>query len=67
MNNIFHTPKPIHTMYDLKGATYHGRYVKKTKITRKSHHGEEVRDFYKKKKQKKTKKKRRKTKKTNIF
>jgi 1-phosphatidylinositol-4-phosphate 5-kinase len=22
MNNIFHTPKPIHTLYDLKGATY---------------------------------------------
>ena len=63
MNNIFHTPKPIHTMYDLKGATYHGRYVKKTKITRKSHHGEEVRDFYKKKKQKKTKKNKKKKKK----
>ena len=32
MNNIFHTPKPIHTLYDLKGATYSGRYVKKSKF-----------------------------------
>jgi 1-phosphatidylinositol-4-phosphate 5-kinase len=31
MNNIFHTPKPIHTLYDLKGATYSGRYVKRSK------------------------------------
>ena len=30
MNNIFHTPKPIHTLYDLKGATYSGRYVKRS-------------------------------------
>ena len=36
MNNIFHTPKPIHTLYDLKGATYSGRYVKKTKFEFKS-------------------------------
>merc|ERR1739841_216069 len=27
MNNIFLTPHPIHTKYDLKGATYSGRYV----------------------------------------
>ena len=32
MNNIFHTPKPIHTLYDLKGATYSGRYVKRSKF-----------------------------------
>ena len=32
MNNIFHTPKPIHTLYDLKGATYSGRYVKTSKF-----------------------------------
>ena len=42
MNNIFQTPKPIHTMYDLKGATYHGRYVKHTKIMAKSHMGQDV-------------------------
>jgi 1-phosphatidylinositol-4-phosphate 5-kinase len=35
MNNIFHTPKPIHTMYDLKGATYSGRYVSKIKTNAK--------------------------------
>jgi len=29
MNNIFHTPKPIHKLYDLKGSTYKGRYVSK--------------------------------------
>jgi hypothetical protein len=32
MNNILHTPKPIHTLYDLKGATYSGRYVKRYKF-----------------------------------
>jgi 1-phosphatidylinositol-4-phosphate 5-kinase len=32
MNNILHTPKPIHTLYDLKGATYSGRYVKRSKF-----------------------------------
>jgi len=32
MNNIFHTPKPIHTLYDLKGATYSGRYVNRYKF-----------------------------------
>jgi len=36
MNNIFHTPKPIHTLYDLKGATYSGRYVKRCKFENKS-------------------------------
>ena len=36
MNNIFHTPKPIHTLYDLKGATYSGRYVKRSKFETKS-------------------------------
>ena len=36
MNNIFLTPKPIHTKYDLKGATYHGRYVATAKIASKS-------------------------------
>ena len=36
MNNIFHTPKPIHTLYDLKGATYSGRYVKRCKFDTKS-------------------------------
>lgn len=35
MNNIFFTPKPIHTKYDLKGATYRGRYVKTSKIASK--------------------------------
>ena len=42
MNNIFMTPKPIHTMYDLKGATYSGRYVKMSKIIKKSHKGDDV-------------------------
>ena len=42
MNNIFLTPKPIHTKYDLKGATYSGRYVKMTKITKKSQHGQDI-------------------------
>ncbi len=32
MNNIFETPKAIHTKYDLKGATYKGRYTPLTKI-----------------------------------
>ncbi len=32
MNNIFLTPHPIHTKYDLKGATYSGRYVSTAKI-----------------------------------
>jgi len=32
MNNILHTPKAIHTLYDLKGATYSGRYVKRSKF-----------------------------------
>ena len=36
MNNIFHTPKPIHTLYDLKGATYSGRYVKRCKFENKA-------------------------------
>ena len=36
MNNIFHTPKPIHTLYDLKGVTYSGRYVEKNKFETKS-------------------------------
>merc|ERR1711871_68869 len=36
MNNIFLTPKPIHTKYDLKGATYHGRYVTTAKIASKT-------------------------------
>ncbi len=36
MNNILHTPKPIHTLYDLKGATYSGRYVKRSKFETKS-------------------------------
>jgi hypothetical protein len=35
MNNIFHTPKEIHTKYDLKGATYKGRYTKHAKIEKK--------------------------------
>ena len=35
MNNIFHTPKEIHTKYDLKGATYKGRYTKHEKISSK--------------------------------
>ena len=36
INNILHTPKPIHTLYDLKGATYSGRYVKRSKFETKS-------------------------------
>ena len=36
MNNIFHTPKDIHTLYDLKGATYSGRYVKRSKFSTQS-------------------------------
>ena len=35
MNNIFHTPKDIHTKYDLKGATYKGRYTPSHKIMKK--------------------------------
>ena len=35
MNNIFHTPKDIHTKYDLKGATYKGRYTPSNKIMKK--------------------------------
>lgn len=36
MNNIFHTPKPIHTLYDLKGATYSGRYVERSEFKTRS-------------------------------
>ena len=32
MNNIFNTPLDIHTKYDLKGATYKGRYTSHSDI-----------------------------------
>ena len=32
MNNIFYTPKDIHVKYDIKGATYKGRYTTHEKI-----------------------------------
>eukprot|EP00945_MAST-04E_sp_MAST-4E-sp1_P003030 g3030.t1 len=35
MNNIFNTPKDIHVKYDIKGATYKGRYTSHEKIKKK--------------------------------